>query len=102
MRRKDMVLRSGVRGMVLQMGKRDVSDKVMAMVLVEIERVVSAPKFKRPRLSAVWDFLPKCERVTTLDFRLNRQIAVDQSMQGSGDYDYLVLYVVRCVFLPYS
>ncbi|KAH1097259.1 hypothetical protein J1N35_014180 [Gossypium stocksii] len=69
MRRMDMVV-------------RDVSDKVMARVSAEIERVVSASKFKWRRVSAVPGFLPGYGRVTASDFRLNRQITVDQSSQG--------------------
>ncbi|KAH1064025.1 hypothetical protein J1N35_029012 [Gossypium stocksii] len=64
------------------MGKRDVSDEVMARMPAEIERVVSAPKFKRQRVSAVRDFPPRCGRVTASDFGLIRQITVDQSSQG--------------------
>ncbi|KAH1098059.1 hypothetical protein J1N35_014980 [Gossypium stocksii] len=54
----------------------------MAKVSAEIERVVSTPKFKRRKVSAVRDFLRRCKRVTASNFRLSRQIAVDQSSQG--------------------
>ncbi|KAH1039071.1 hypothetical protein J1N35_040814 [Gossypium stocksii] len=54
----------------------------MAKVSAEIERVVSAPKFKRYKVSVVWDFPPKCGRVTASNFGLSRQIALDQSSQG--------------------
>ncbi|KAH1098066.1 hypothetical protein J1N35_014987 [Gossypium stocksii] len=54
----------------------------MAKVSAEFERVVSAPKFKRRKVSAVRDFLPGCGRVTAPNFGLSRQIAVDQFSQG--------------------
>ncbi|KAH1082914.1 hypothetical protein J1N35_022675 [Gossypium stocksii] len=80
----------------------------MARAPVEIERVVTTLKFKRRKVSAVRDFLPGCRRVSASDSGLHKQIAVDQSSQGkccqsfgSGDYEYLVLYVVRCILLPY-
>ncbi|KAK5840034.1 hypothetical protein PVK06_008901 [Gossypium arboreum] len=41
-----------------------------------------APKFKRRKVSAVWDFPSRCGRGTTSDFELHRQIAADQSSQG--------------------
>ncbi|KAH1091931.1 hypothetical protein J1N35_019188 [Gossypium stocksii] len=46
--------------------------------------VVSAPKFKRRKVSAVRDFSPGCRRVTASNFELCRQIAVDQSSQGKS------------------
>ncbi|KAK5802909.1 hypothetical protein PVK06_030541 [Gossypium arboreum] len=58
-------------------------------------RVVSAPKFKRRRVSAVRDFLPGCGRVTAPNFVLIRQITVDRLSQGSGARESLVLYVIR-------
>ncbi|KAH1129498.1 hypothetical protein J1N35_000877 [Gossypium stocksii] len=48
------------------------------------ERVVYNPKFKRHRVSTVQDFPLGCRRVTTSNFRLSRQIAVDQSSQGKS------------------
>ncbi|KAH1064026.1 hypothetical protein J1N35_029013 [Gossypium stocksii] len=66
----------------IEMGKRDVSDKVMARVPAEIERVVSAPKFNWQKVLAVQDFLHGCGKVTASDFGLNSQIAVDQSSQS--------------------
>ncbi|KAH1039081.1 hypothetical protein J1N35_040824 [Gossypium stocksii] len=68
----------------------------MAKVTTRFEHVSTIPKFKRRKVSVVRDFLPRCERVATTEIGLNRQIAVDQ---GSGNYDYLVLYMVRCVLL---
>ncbi|KAH1073588.1 hypothetical protein J1N35_025916 [Gossypium stocksii] len=77
----------------------------MVNVTTGFEHVTTTPKFKRCKVSTVRDFLPGCGRGPTMDFGLNRQIAVDQGKYslifGSGDYDYLVLYVVRCVLLPY-
>ncbi|KAH1122354.1 hypothetical protein J1N35_005514 [Gossypium stocksii] len=64
------------------MGKGDASGKVMAKVSAEIKCVVSAPEFKRRKVSAVQDFPPRCGRVTASNFGLSRQIAVDQSSQG--------------------
>ncbi|KAH1114247.1 hypothetical protein J1N35_007625 [Gossypium stocksii] len=108
MRSKDVVLRSGVRGTELQMGKGDASNKKMANVPVGYDHVAATHKFKRHKVSAVRDFPPGCGRGTASDFGLSRQIAVDQSSQGKcglsfgfGDYEYLVLYVIRCVLLPY-
>ncbi|KAL1145053.1 hypothetical protein V6Z11_A11G272500 [Gossypium hirsutum] len=56
---------------------------------------IEAPKFKRRKVSAVRDLPSGCERGTTSDFELHRQIAVNQSSQCSGDYEYLVLQVIR-------
>ncbi|KAB2077314.1 hypothetical protein ES319_A06G092700v1 [Gossypium barbadense] len=56
---------------------------------------IEAPKFKQRKESAVRNFLPGYGRGTTSDFELHRQITVDQSSQGSGDYEYLVLQVIR-------
>ncbi|KAK5833510.1 hypothetical protein PVK06_017354 [Gossypium arboreum] len=64
----------------------------MSMVLRGSGRVAFAPKFKRRRVSAVRDFPPGCGRVTTPNFGLSRQIAVDQ---GFADREFLVLYVIR-------
>ncbi|KAH1056157.1 hypothetical protein J1N35_034222, partial [Gossypium stocksii] len=64
------------------MGKRNVSDKVMARVSVQIERVVFAPKFKRRKVSAIQDFPPGYKRGTASDLELNRKIATNQSSQG--------------------
>ncbi|KAH1114223.1 hypothetical protein J1N35_007601 [Gossypium stocksii] len=77
-------------------GKGGVTDKVIAKVSAEIERVVSTPKFKRRKVSAIQNFLPRCGRVTASNFGLSRQIVVDQSSQGYDDREYLVLYVIRC------
>ncbi|KAH1107899.1 hypothetical protein J1N35_011667 [Gossypium stocksii] len=54
----------------------------MAKVSAEFERVVSAPKFKWHRVSAIRDFLPGCGRVTAPNIGLSTQITVDQSSQG--------------------
>ncbi|KAH1122493.1 hypothetical protein J1N35_005653 [Gossypium stocksii] len=54
----------------------------MAKVSAEFERVVSAPKFKRRRVSVVRDFPPGCGRVTASNFGLCRKIVIDQSSQG--------------------
>ncbi|KAK5842887.1 hypothetical protein PVK06_005303 [Gossypium arboreum] len=43
---------------------------------------METPKFKRRKVSAVRDFLPRYGRGTTSDFELHRQIALDQSSQG--------------------
>ncbi|KAH1091352.1 hypothetical protein J1N35_018609 [Gossypium stocksii] len=53
----------------------------MAKVSAETERVVSVPKFKRHKMSAVRDFPPGCGKVTASDFGLNKQISVDRSSQ---------------------
>ncbi|KAH1107753.1 hypothetical protein J1N35_011521 [Gossypium stocksii] len=60
------------------------SKKVKAMVPAMIERVVSAPKFKWHRVSTVRDFLPGYGGVTAPNFRLGRQITVDQSSQENS------------------
>ncbi|KAH1122055.1 hypothetical protein J1N35_005215 [Gossypium stocksii] len=70
----------------------------MANVMTGFEHVLTMPKFKRRKVLTVRDFLPGCGRVATTNLGLHRQIAVNQ---GFGDYDYLVLYVVRCVLLTY-
>ncbi|KAH1039209.1 hypothetical protein J1N35_040952 [Gossypium stocksii] len=84
------------------MGRGGASDKVMAKVPAEIERVVSAPKFKRHRVSEVWDFPLGCGRVTASNFGLRRQIVVDRSSQGADAQEFLVLYVIRCVITLYK
>ncbi|KAH1107060.1 hypothetical protein J1N35_010828 [Gossypium stocksii] len=55
------------------------SDKVLAKVPAKFERVVSTPKFKRCKVSAVRDFLLGYGRATPSNFELSRQIAIDQS-----------------------
>ncbi|KAH1107878.1 hypothetical protein J1N35_011646, partial [Gossypium stocksii] len=64
------------------MGKGGASDKVMAKVPAEIEHIVSTPKFKRHRVLVARDFLLGCGKVTTSNFGLSRQIAVNQSSQA--------------------
>ncbi|KAH1056587.1 hypothetical protein J1N35_034652 [Gossypium stocksii] len=79
-KRSEVQVLEGARGCYFaawMMEKRDASDKVMAKVSTEIGRVVFAPKFKRHKVSAVRDFLPRCGRVTASNFRLSRQIAID-------------------------
>ncbi|KAH1056328.1 hypothetical protein J1N35_034393 [Gossypium stocksii] len=79
------------------MSKRDSSHKVVARVSAKNVRVAFTPKFKRRKVSAVWDFPPGCGRVTASNLGLSRQIAVDRSSEGDSAHDYLVLYVIRCV-----
>ncbi|KAH1121984.1 hypothetical protein J1N35_005144 [Gossypium stocksii] len=71
------------------MGKGGASDKVMAKMLAEFERVVSTPKFKRRKVLAVRDFLPGYGRRTASNFELSRQITINQSSQSSGGQDFL-------------
>ncbi|KAH1122032.1 hypothetical protein J1N35_005192 [Gossypium stocksii] len=72
------------------------SEERSGRVPVEIENVISTPKFKRRRVSAVRDFSPGYRRVTASNFGLSRQIAIDQSSQGSDTRELLVLYMIRC------
>ncbi|KAH1073340.1 hypothetical protein J1N35_025668 [Gossypium stocksii] len=72
------------------------SSKVSVKMSTEYESVTISPKFKRRKVSAVRDFPPGCGRRATTDLELYRQIKVDQ---GSGDYEYLMLQMVRCVLL---
>ncbi|KAH1039825.1 hypothetical protein J1N35_041568 [Gossypium stocksii] len=85
------------------MGKGSASDKEIAKVTTGFEHVTTMPKFKRRKVSAVRDFLPRCRRGATTDFGLNRQIVGDQGkyslISGSGDYECLVLQVIRCVLI---
>ncbi|KAH1031849.1 hypothetical protein J1N35_044023, partial [Gossypium stocksii] len=74
------------------MEKGNSSGKEMANVMTGFEHVTTIPKFKRRKVSTVRDFPPGCRRGATTDFGLNRQIAIDQ---GSSDYDYLVLNMVK-------
>ncbi|KAH1031650.1 hypothetical protein J1N35_043824, partial [Gossypium stocksii] len=53
----------------LSMGNEGSSEEVMAKVSAQFERIVSAPKFKRCKVSTIWDFLPSCGRVTTPKYR---------------------------------
>ncbi|KAH1107671.1 hypothetical protein J1N35_011439 [Gossypium stocksii] len=64
------------------MDEEDPSIIVTAKVPAENVRIISTPKFKRRRVSAVRDFSPGCERVTASNFGLTRQITVEQSGQG--------------------
>ncbi|KAH1073277.1 hypothetical protein J1N35_025605 [Gossypium stocksii] len=50
----------------------------MATVTTGFEHITTIPKFKRCKVSAVQDFLPRCGRGATTDLRLHRQITVDQ------------------------
>ncbi|KAH1122471.1 hypothetical protein J1N35_005631 [Gossypium stocksii] len=70
----------------------------MAKVTTGFEHVTSMLKFKRRKVSAIQDFLPGCGRGATTDFRLNRQIAIDQG-KYSRPSEYLLLYVIRCILL---
>ncbi|KAH1097927.1 hypothetical protein J1N35_014848 [Gossypium stocksii] len=58
--------------------KEDTSGKEMANVKTGFEHVTITPKLKRCKVSTVRDFPPICERGTTSDVGLHRQIAVDQ------------------------
>ncbi|KAH1083019.1 hypothetical protein J1N35_022780 [Gossypium stocksii] len=60
------------------------SSKGSVKVLTEYERVAATPKFKWRKVLAVGDFLPRCGRGTALEFRLHRQIMVDQTSQGKS------------------
>ncbi|KAH1082212.1 hypothetical protein J1N35_021973 [Gossypium stocksii] len=68
---------------VFRDGKEGASDKVMANVPAGYERIAATPKFKRRKVSTVWDFPPGYRRVTASNFELCRQIAVNQSSQGN-------------------
>ncbi|KAA3479845.1 histone-lysine N-methyltransferase, H3 lysine-9 specific SUVH6-like [Gossypium australe] len=52
-----------------------------AKVPAETVHIASTPKFKRRRVSAVRDFLPRCGRVSASNFGLARQIAADHSSE---------------------
>ncbi|KAH1039104.1 hypothetical protein J1N35_040847 [Gossypium stocksii] len=77
------------------MEKGNSRGKQMANVTMGFEHVTTTPKFKRHKVSAVRDFSPGCGRGATMDFKLIRQITVDQGKYclifGSDDYEYLVL-----------
>ncbi|KAH1046810.1 hypothetical protein J1N35_037594 [Gossypium stocksii] len=60
------------------MEKGNSSGKGMAKVTTGFEHVTTMLKFKRRKVSAIQDFPPGYKRGATTDFRLNRQIAVDQ------------------------
>ncbi|KAK5785498.1 hypothetical protein PVK06_040089 [Gossypium arboreum] len=60
------------------MSKGGSSNKVMTVVLTGSGCVASALKFKRRRVSTVWDFPPDCRRVTAPNFGLSGQITVDR------------------------
>ncbi|KAH1072959.1 hypothetical protein J1N35_025287 [Gossypium stocksii] len=83
------------------MEKGSASGKKMATLTTGFKHVTTTPKVKRRKVLAVQDFLPGCGRGATTDLRLHRQIAVEQGKYSlsisSGDNDYLVLYMVRCV-----
>ncbi|KAH1039152.1 hypothetical protein J1N35_040895 [Gossypium stocksii] len=67
------------------MGKGGASDKMMAKVPAEFEHVVSTPKFKRRKVSTVYNFPPGYGRVTASNFDLSGQIAIDQSSPGKSE-----------------
>ncbi|KAH1082323.1 hypothetical protein J1N35_022084, partial [Gossypium stocksii] len=60
------------------MGKGNSSGKEMAMMTTGFEHVTSMPKFKQCKVLVIQDFPPGCGIGATMDFGLNRQIAVDQ------------------------
>ncbi|KAH1123072.1 hypothetical protein J1N35_006232 [Gossypium stocksii] len=61
------------------MEKGDSSGKEMTTnKTTGFEHVISTPKFKRRKVSAVRDFPPGCGRGATTNLELNGQIAVDQ------------------------
>ncbi|KAH1114710.1 hypothetical protein J1N35_008088 [Gossypium stocksii] len=65
------------------MEKGDSSGKEMTTnKTTRFEHVISTPKFKRCKVSAVRDFLPGCRRGGTTNLELNRQITVDQDIIG--------------------
>ncbi|KAH1129665.1 hypothetical protein J1N35_001043, partial [Gossypium stocksii] len=54
----------------LSIGEEDPSIIVTAKVPAKNMRIISTPKFKRHRVSAIWHFLPGCGRVTASNFGL--------------------------------
>ncbi|KAH1114562.1 hypothetical protein J1N35_007940 [Gossypium stocksii] len=77
------------------MEKGSASDKEMATMASGFEHVTTTPKFKRCKVSAVQDFPPRCRRGSTIDFELNRHIAIDQgkySCPSISDYSRFVLH----------
>ncbi|KAH1107491.1 hypothetical protein J1N35_011259, partial [Gossypium stocksii] len=50
----------------------------MAKVTTGFEHVTTMPRFKRRKVSAVWDFPPRCRRGATIDLKLHRKIVVNQ------------------------
>ncbi|KAH1114393.1 hypothetical protein J1N35_007771, partial [Gossypium stocksii] len=66
------------------MSKGNTSGKEVANVMTKFEHVTTIPKFKRCKVSRVWDFLPGCRRGATMDLRLNMQIAIDQGKYSSS------------------
>ncbi|KAH1097324.1 hypothetical protein J1N35_014245, partial [Gossypium stocksii] len=52
----------------LSMSKGGSSSKVLTKVPAENVPVASTRKFKRRRVSAIWDFPPGCGRVTASNF----------------------------------
>ncbi|KAH1072894.1 hypothetical protein J1N35_025222 [Gossypium stocksii] len=64
------------------MGDEVSSNKVVAVVPAENELLVPSPKFKRCRVSAVWDFPPGSDKVAAPNSGSSKQITVDQSSQG--------------------
>ncbi|KAH1098205.1 hypothetical protein J1N35_015126 [Gossypium stocksii] len=80
------------------MEKGSASGKEMEKMTTRVKHATTIPKIKQRKVSVVRDFPPGCRRGATTDLGLHRQIAV---VQGSGDYEYLVLQVIRCVLLTY-
>ncbi|KAH1114486.1 hypothetical protein J1N35_007864 [Gossypium stocksii] len=65
------------------MGKGDISGKEMtANKTTGFEHVIFTLNFKRRKVSAVRDFLPRYRRGVTMNLELNRQVAVDQDIVG--------------------
>ncbi|KAH1031792.1 hypothetical protein J1N35_043966, partial [Gossypium stocksii] len=58
------------------------SGKVKAVVPMDSGRVASTPKFKRSKVSAIGDFLPRCSRTTIPNFGSRELTTVDSSGQG--------------------
>ncbi|KAH1073608.1 hypothetical protein J1N35_025936 [Gossypium stocksii] len=76
------------------MEKGNASGKEMVKVMTGFEHVTTTLKFKRRKMSVVRDFPLGCGRGDTMDFRLNRQIAIDQGKYSSpsvSDYSGFVL-----------
>ncbi|KAH1115118.1 hypothetical protein J1N35_008496 [Gossypium stocksii] len=56
--------------------------KVMTVLPTGNGVVLSAPKFKRRKVSAIQDFLPGCGRIIAPKCRLSELITIDRSSQG--------------------
>ncbi|KAH1108047.1 hypothetical protein J1N35_011815 [Gossypium stocksii] len=58
------------------------SNKGKAVVPVHSGHVASALKYKRRKVSAIWNLSPRCGRVTAPNFGSSELITVDRSGQG--------------------